>query len=158
MLSDIVSVDERRDHGDAMTSRLEQLCLDKGLKMTEQRRVIARVLSESADHPDVERVYRRATAIDPRISIATVYRTVRLFEEASILKRHDFGEGRARYEETSETHHDHLIDVKTSKVKEFQNEEIEALQRKVAEKLGYRLVGHRLELYAVALNDAKRPP
>jgi Fur family ferric uptake transcriptional regulator len=141
-----------------MPSRLEQLCHDKGLKMTEQRRTIARVLSDSDDHPDVELLHRRATAIDPRISIATVYRTVRLFEEANILKRHDFGEGRARYEETSDSHHDHLIDVQSGKVIEFQNEEIEALQRKVAEKLGYRLVGHRLELYAVALNGAKRPP
>ncbi len=139
-----------------MPSRLEQLCQDKGLRMTEQRRIIARVLSDSDDHPDVELVHRRATAIDPRISIATVYRTVRLFEEASILKRHDFGEGRARYEETSETHHDHLIDVQTGRVIEFQNEEIEALQRKVAEKLGYKLVGHRLELYAVSENGAKR--
>jgi Fur family ferric uptake transcriptional regulator len=140
-----------------MPSRLEQLCQDKGLRMTEQRRTIARVLSDSDDHPDVELVHRRATAIDPRISIATVYRTVRLFEEASILKRHDFGEGRARYEETSETHHDHLIDVQTGRVIEFQNEEIEALQRKVAEKLGYKLIGHRLELYAVLENGAKRP-
>jgi Fur family ferric uptake transcriptional regulator len=141
-----------------MPSRLEQLCHDKGLKMTEQRRIIARVLSDSDDHPDVELVHRRATAIDPRISVATVYRTVRLFEEANILQRHDFGEGRARYEETSDSHHDHLIDVQSGKVIEFQNEEIEALQRKVAEKLGYRLVGHRLELYAVTLNGAKRPP
>ena len=139
-----------------MPSRLEQLCQDKGLRMTEQRRTIARVLSDSDDHPDVELVHRRATAIDPRISIATVYRTVRLFEEASILKRHDFGEGRARYEETSETHHDHLIDVQSGRVIEFQNEEIEALQRKVAEKLGYRLVGHRLELYAVTDGAGKR--
>jgi Fur family ferric uptake transcriptional regulator len=140
-----------------MPSRLEQLCQDKGLKMTEQRRIIARVLSDSDDHPDVDLVHRRATAIDPRISVATVYRTVRLFEEANILQRHDFGEGRARYEETSDSHHDHLIDVQSGKVIEFQNEEIEALQRKVAEKLGYRLVGHRLELYAVAEDGAKRP-
>ena len=140
-----------------MTSRLEQLCLDKGLKMTEQRRVIARVLSESVDHPDVEQVYRRATAIDSRISIATVYRTVRLFEEANILERHDFGDGRARYEEISDSHHDHLIDVKTGQVIEFQNEEIEALQRKVAEELGYTLVGHRLELLGVAIDPGKRP-
>ncbi len=138
-----------------MPSRLEQLCQDKGLKMTEQRRIIARVLSDSDDHPDVELVHRRATAIDSRISIATVYRTVRLFEEASILKRHDFGEGRARYEETSDSHHDHLIDVQSGKVIEFQNEEIEALQRKVAERLGYRLVGHRLELYAVSIAAPK---
>ena len=123
--------------------------------MTEQRRIIARVLSESADHPDVEQVYRRATEIDPRISIATVYRTVRLFEEANILARHDFGDGRARYEETPETHHDHLIDVQTGKVIEFSNEEIEKLQRKIAEKLGYRLVDHRLELFGVPLDGKK---
>jgi Fur family ferric uptake transcriptional regulator len=139
-----------------MTSRLEQLCAEKGLKMTEQRRIIARVLSESADHPDVELVYRRATEIDPRISIATVYRTVRLFEEANILARHDFGDGRARYEEAPETHHDHLIDVQSGKVIEFSNEEIERLQRKIAEKLGYRLVDHRLELFGVPL-DGKKP-
>lgn len=138
-----------------MISRLEQLCADKGLKMTDQRRIIARVLSESADHPDVEQVYRRATEIDPRISIATVYRTVRLFEEANILARHDFGDGRARYEEAPETHHDHLIDVQTGRVIEFSNEEIEKLQRKIAEQLGYRLVDHRLELFAVPLDGKK---
>jgi len=132
-------------------SRLELLCLEKGLKMTDQRRTIARVLSDAHDHPDVEQVYRRATALDPRISIATVYRTVRLFEEASILERHDFGDGRSRYEESPEEHHDHLIDVESGRVIEFREEEIEALQRGVAEKLGYRLVGHRLELYAVPL-------
>ena len=119
--------------------------------MTEQRRVIARVLSEAEDHPDVEQVYRRATEIDPRISIATVYRTVRLFEEANILARHDFGDGRARYEEMPTDHHDHLIDLQSGRVVEFRNEEIERLQHMVAEKLGYRLVGHRLELYAVPL-------
>jgi len=139
-----------------MPSRLEQLCQSKGLKMTEQRRVIARVLSESGDHPDVEQLHRRAAAIDPRISIATVYRTVRLLEEANILERHDFGDGRARYEELSESHHDHLIDVKTGEVIEFQNEEIEALQRKVAEQLGYKLVGHRLELLGIAEDRGKR--
>jgi Fur family transcriptional regulator, ferric uptake regulator len=132
-----------------MTSRLEQLCLDKGLKMTEQRRVIARVLSDSDDHPDVEQVYRRATEIDPHISIATVYRTVRLFEEANILARHDFGDGRSRYEEMPGTHHDHLIDLQSGRVIEFRNDEIEKLQHFVAEQLGYELVGHRLELYAV---------
>lgn len=132
-----------------MISRLEQLCLDKGLKMTEQRRVIARVLSESADHPDVEQVYRRAIAIDPRISIATVYRTVRLFEEANILARHDFGDGRARYEEMPSAHHDHLIDLQSGEVIEFRNEDIERLQEAVAAQLGYDLIGHRLELYAV---------
>ncbi len=120
--------------------------------MTEQRRVIARVLSDSADHPDVEAVHRRATEIDAKISIATVYRTVRLFEEANILARHDFGDGRARYEEATADHHDHLIDVQTGRVIEFHNEEIEKLQRLVAERLGYKLVGHRLELFAVALS------
>ena len=139
-----------------MTSRLEQLCLDKGLKMTEQRRVIARVLSESADHPDVEQVYRRATAIDPHISIATVYRTVRLFEEANILARHDFGDGRARYEEMPSPHHDHLIDLQTGHVIEFRNDEIEKLQHLVAEQLGYELVGHRLELYAIKRGSQRK--
>src|SRR5438046_4952761 len=141
---------------DPMTSRLEQLCLDKGLKMTEQRRVIARVLSDSADHPDVEKVYRRATAIDPRISIATVYRTVRLFEEANILARHDFGDGRSRYEEMPSDHHDHLIDLQTGRVIEFKNEVIERLQRQVAEQLGFRLVDHRLELYPVPRRGKNR--
>jgi Fur family transcriptional regulator, ferric uptake regulator len=139
----------------AMPSRLEQLCIDKGLKMTEQRRIIARVLSDSADHPDVEAVHRRANEIDPRISIATVYRTVRLFEEANILARHDFGDGRARYEEMPSNHHDHLIDLQTGRVIEFKNEAIERLQREVAKELGFRLVDHRLELYAVPV-DAKR--
>ncbi len=123
--------------------------------MTDQRRVIARVLSEADDHPDVDQVYRRATQIDPRISIATVYRTLRLFEEANILERHDFRDGRARYEEQRDTHHDHLIDVESGTVIEFESEEIEALQQKIAEKLGYTLVGHRLELYAKPL-DSKR--
>jgi Fur family ferric uptake transcriptional regulator len=135
-----------------MPSRIEQLCIDKGLKMTEQRRVIARVLSESADHPDVEAVHRRAAAIDPKISIATVYRTVRLFQEASILERHDFGDGRARYEEAPTEHHDHLIDLQSGKVIEFRNEAIEKLQRDVAARLGYKLVDHRLELFAVPLD------
>ena len=135
-----------------MPHRIESLCVDKGLKLTEQRRVIARVLSESDDHPDVEQVYQRATKIDPRISIATVYRTVKLFEEANILERHDFGDGRARYEEAGEEHHDHLIDVNSGEVVEFMNEQIERLQQEVARKLGYRLVGHRLELYGVKLD------
>ena len=134
-----------------MVSRIEQRCIDKGMKMTDQRRVIARVLSEATDHPDVEEVYRRSTEIDPRISIATVYRTVRLFEEADILERHDFGDGRARYEESVDDHHDHLIDVQSGKVIEFNSPEIEALQRKIAETYGFRLVGHRLELYGVPL-------
>ena len=133
-------------------SKLEVLCAERGLKMTDQRRVIARVLSDASDHPDVEAVHRRATAIDSNISIATVYRTVRLFEEASILAKHDFGDGRARYEETPEEHHDHLIDIQSGKVVEFHNDEIEELQRKIAEKAGYRLVGHRLELYGVPLD------
>jgi Fur family ferric uptake transcriptional regulator len=131
---------------------LEQLCHDKGLKMTEQRRIIARVLSEADDHPDVEQLYRRATKIDPGISLATVYRTVRLFEEANILDRHDFGDGRARYEEAPADHHDHLIDIQSGEVIEFTNSEIEKLQHRVAEQLGYKLVGHRLELYAVPLH------
>jgi len=134
-----------------MPSRLEELCNDRGLKMTDQRRVIARVLSDSDDHPDVELVYQRASEIDPRISIATVYRTVKLFEEASILDRHDFGDGRARYEERPEEHHDHLIDVNSGAVIEFTNEEIERLQEAVAKELGYRLVGHRLELYGIKM-------
>lgn len=142
-----------------MISRLEQLCIDKGLKMTEQRRVIARVLSDSEDHPDVEKVYRRAVEIDPHISIATVYRTVRLFEEANILARHDFGDGRSRYEEMPADHHDHLIDLQSGRVIEFRNEEIEKLQREIARQLGYRLIEHRLELFAVPLNkDEPRKP
>jgi Fur family ferric uptake transcriptional regulator len=138
-----------------MISRLELLCIDKGLKMTEQRRVIARVLSDSEDHPDVELVHRRAVEIDPHISIATVYRTVRLFEEANILARHDFGDGRSRYEEMPTDHHDHLIDVQSGRVIEFHNEEIEKLQRQEAQRLGYRLVGHRLELFAVPLGKGE---
>ncbi len=134
-----------------MPDRIEKLCLEKGLKMTEQRRVIARVLSEATDHPDVEQVYRRATKIDPRISIATVYRTVKLFEEASILTRHDFGDGRARYEEAPQEHHDHLIDMNSGEVIEFVDEEIERLQERIAERLGYRLVDHRLELYGIRI-------
>lgn len=131
---------------------IEQLCQDRGLRITEQRRVIARVLSESNDHPDVEKLHERASAIDPGISIATVYRTVRLFEEAGILDRHDFGDGRARYEAAPEAHHDHLIDVETGRVLEFVDPELEALQRRIAEKLGYRLVDHRMELYGVRLD------
>ena len=131
---------------------IETLCHQKGLRITEQRRVIARVLSESEYHPDVEALHARAAAIDSHISIATVYRTVRLFEEAGILERHDFGDGRARYEAAAETHHDHLIDVETGNVIEFVDEELEALQRRIAEKLGFRLVDHRMELYGVALS------
>jgi Fur family ferric uptake transcriptional regulator len=139
-----------------MPSRIEQLCQEKGLKMTEQRRVIARVLSESNDHPDVELLYQRASAIDPHISIATVYRTVRLFEEANILERHEFGDGRARYEDAQKAHHDHLIDLKSGNIIEFRNEEIEKLQRKVAMKHGYRLVDHRLELYGIAMTPEEK--
>ena len=148
---------------------IEQLCHDRGLRITEQRRVIARVLSESRDHPDVEKLHERASAIDPGISIATVYRTVRLFEEAGILDRHDFGDGRARYEAAPEAHHDHLIDVETGKVLEFVDPELEALQRRIAEKLGYRLVDRaaaiglsaRLRLrrrHLVLRPDRRRPP
>jgi Fur family transcriptional regulator, ferric uptake regulator len=133
-------------------SKLEALCSERGLKMTDQRRVIARVLSDATDHPDVEAVHKRAIAIDANISIATVYRTVRLFEEAGILEKHDFGDGRARYEETPSEHHDHLIDIQTGRVVEFHNDEIEELQRRIAERAGYRLVGHRLELYGVPLD------
>ncbi len=131
---------------------IEALCADKGLRITEQRRVIARVLGDAEDHPDVEALHARAAAIDPGISIATVYRTVRLFEEAGILERHDFGDGRARYEAAAEAHHDHLIDVETGKVIEFVDPELEALQKIIAEKLGYRLVDHRMELYGVAID------
>ena len=130
---------------------LEQLCADRGLRITEQRRVIARVLSESDDHPDVELLHQRANAIDAKISIATVYRTVRLFEEAGILDRHDFGDGRARYEAAPEAHHDHLIDVESGTVVEFVDPELESLQKQIAEMLGYRLVDHRMELYGVKL-------
>jgi Fur family transcriptional regulator, ferric uptake regulator len=131
---------------------IEALCAEKGLRITEQRRVIARVLSEAEDHPDVETLYERSSAIDHGISIATVYRTVRLFEEAGILDRHDFGDGRARYEAAPEAHHDHLIDVETGKVIEFVDPELEALQKQIAEKLGFRLVDHRMELYGVSLD------
>jgi len=133
------------------TIDIEALCAQKGLRITEQRRTIARIISESADHPDVETLHERASAIDPNISIATVYRTVRLFEEAGILERHEFGNGRSRYEAVSEEHHDHLIDVESGKVIEFHDEDLEELKRKVAERLGFRLVDHRLELYGVPL-------
>src|SRR3989337_2597315 len=131
---------------------IEALCADKGLRITEQRRIIARILSESEDHPDVETLHERAAAIDPKISIATVYPTVCLFEESGILARHECGDGRARYEAASDEHHDHLIDVETGKVVEFVDEELEALQKRIAERLGFRLVDHRLQLYGVALN------
>lgn len=136
-------------------SRLEQLCLDRGLRMTDQRRIILRVLSESTDHPDVEQLHQRASVLDARISVATVYRTVNLLEEARILDRHDFGDGRSRYEEIPDEHHDHLIDVSSGKVIEFHNHEIEELQRLIAEKLGYELVDHRLELFCVPLRNTQ---
>jgi len=136
-----------------MTSTIEKNCIEKGLKMTGQRRVIAQVLSEASDHPDVEEIHRRASAIDPKISIATVYRTVRLLEENDIIEKHDFGDGRARYEEATETHHDHLIDIKNGRAIEFSNPEIEKLQEKVARDLGFKLIDHRLELYAVPLKE-----
>lgn len=138
-------------------SDIEQLCLDKGMRMTDQRRVIAKVLSESEDHPDVEEVYNRASAIDSKISIATVYRTVRLFEEAGILERHDFRDGRSRYEMQSDDHHDHLIDLDSGEVLEFTNEEIERLQEEIARKMGFKLVDHRMELYGVPLSRTKKP-
>lgn len=138
-----------------MISRIEQLCVQKGLKMTEQRRIVARTISEASDHPDVEEIYRRALQKDPHISIATVYRTVRMFEEAEIIAKHDFGDGRARYEKMSDEHHDHLIDIRTGKIIEFQDETIEQLQEAIAKKLGYRLVDHRLELYGVPLGNTE---
>ena len=126
---------------------IEAICAERGLRITEQRRVIARVLSDADDHPDVEELHRRSVVIDPGISIATVYRTVRLFEEAGILERHDFRDGRSRYETTPDEHHDHLIDVETGVVVEFHDDELEELQRRIAEKLGFDLVDHRMELY-----------
>jgi Fur family ferric uptake transcriptional regulator len=133
--------------------RIEKLCLEKGMRVTEQRQDIARVLSLATDHPDVEEIYRRSTEVDPQISIATVYRTVRLFEEAGIIERHDFRDGRSRYEEASDEHHDHLIDMRSGEVIEFVDEEIERLQEAVARRLGYKLVDHRLELYAVPMDE-----
>ena len=147
----MLTADEREP---ATLDRIEKLCADKGMRMTDQRRVVARVLSQAQDHPDVEALYRRSAAVDPHISIATVYRTVRLFEEAGIISRHDFRDGRSRYEEASDTHHDHLIDMKTGRVIEFMDEEIEKLQDAIAKRLGYKLVAHRLELYGVPSEEA----
>jgi Fur family ferric uptake transcriptional regulator len=142
---------------EAKAADIEALCAAKGMRMTEQRRVIARVLAAaSAEHPNVEELYRRCAEIDGRISISTVYRTVKLFEDAGIIERHDFREGRARYEPIPEAHHDHLINLRTGEVIEFQSEEIERLQTEVARRLGYRLVDHRLELYAVPLDSKKK--
>jgi Fur family ferric uptake transcriptional regulator len=134
--------------------RLEKLCAEKGMRMTDQRRIVARILSSADDHPDVEELYRRAHVIDPHISIATVYRTVRLFEEAGIIAKHDFRGVRARYEEAKDDHHDHLIDMKSGQVIEFMDDEIERLQAAIARRLGYKLVDHRLELYGVPLDEA----
>ena len=133
-------------------SWIEAQCIARGMRMTDQRRVIARVLSDADDHPDVEEVHRRVASFDDRISIATVYRTLRLFEDAGILERHDFRDGRSRYEQASEEHHDHLIDIQSGQIIEFRNEDIERLQEFVARELGYRLIDHRLELYAVPLD------
>lgn len=134
---------------------LEEQCVARNMRMTEQRRVIARVLEAASDHPDVEELYRRAAAIDPRISLSTVYRTVNLFEEAGLVTKHDFKDGRARFEQIPDEHHDHLIDIRSGKVIEFRNEDIEAIQELIANKLGYKLVDHRLELYAVPLEEQK---
>jgi len=135
-----------------MSETIEQKCLSKGVKLTDQRRIIAKIMSESTDHPDVDVLYKRASQVDSKISIATVYRTVILFEEAGIVAKHDFKGGKARYEELNEGHHDHLIDIKTGEIIEFVNEEIEKLQQKVADKYGYKLVDHKLELYGIKKN------
>ena len=134
-------------------SSIEKVCIERGMKMTGQRRVIAHVLSVSNDHPNVDEVHSRAISIDPKISIATVYRTVRLFEEAGLLEKHDFGGASARYEEATDDHHDHLINIKNEEVIEFENEEIEALQRKIAEQNGLKLIGHKLELYGIPIDE-----
>ncbi len=141
---------------DRVKDPIEQKCIEKGMRMTDQRRVVARVLSSSADHPDVEELYHRAAAVDPHISLATVYRTVRLFEEAGVVERHDFGDGRSRYETAGDDHHDHLINIKTGQVVEFFDAEIEKMKEALAEKLGFRLVGHKLELYGVPLEEERQ--
>jgi Fur family ferric uptake transcriptional regulator len=140
---------------DALKS-LEALCAERGMRMTEQRRVIARILEDSDDHPDVEELYRRSSKVDAKISISTVYRTVKLFEDAGIIERHDFRDGRSRYETVPEEHHDHLIDLKTGTVVEFHSPEIEALQERIAREHGFRLVGHRLELYGIPLSKDEK--
>jgi len=147
---------EVHHHENFDPERIESQCVEKGMRMTDQRRVIARVLSLATDHPDVEEVHHRASEIDNKISIATVYRTVRLFEEAGILERHDFLDGRSRYEQVTDDHHDHLIDINTGNVIEFHNDEIEKLQRLIASELGFNLVGHRLELYGVSPERDKK--
>lgn len=135
-----------------ISKTLEELCAEKGMRMTDQRRVIARILQESDDHPDVEELYRRSSKVDPRISISTVYRTVKLFEDEGIIEKHDFRDGRSRYETVPEEHHDHMIDLNTGTVIEFRSAEIEALQERIAREHGFRLVGHRLELYGIPLD------
>ena len=141
-----------------MNETIEQKCLAKGVKLTDQRRIIAKIMSNSQDHPDVDELYKRASKIDSKISIATVYRTVKLFEESGIVTKHDFKGGKARYEELNESHHDHLIDIKTGEIIEFVDDEIEKLQKKVADKYGYKLVDHKLELYGIKkkIMDAKK--
>ncbi|MEJ8309944.1 Fur family transcriptional regulator [Agrobacterium larrymoorei] len=139
-----------------LSKTLEDICAERGMRMTDQRRVIARVLQESEDHPDVEELYRRSSAVDPKISISTVYRTVKLFEDAGIIERHDFRDGRSRYETVPEEHHDHLIDLKNGVVIEFRSAEIEALQEKIAREHGFKLVDHRLELYGVPMKPEER--
>lgn len=134
---------------------IEELCADKGLRMTEQRRTIARVIEESADHPDVEELYKRASEVDPKISIATVYRTVKLLEDFDIIARHEFRDGRARYEASPDDHHDHLINLRTGEVIEFKSDEIERIQEEIARKLGFKLVDHRLELYGTPINSKR---
>ncbi len=136
-----------------MSETIEQKCTAKGVKLTDQRKIIAKIMSDSQDHPDVDELYKRASKIDSKISIATVYRTVKLFEEAGIVAKHDFRGGKARYEELNEGHHDHLIDIKTGEIIEFVDEEIEKLQKKVADKYGYKLVDHKLELYGIKKNN-----
>lgn len=136
-------------------SRIEKVCIEKGLRMTQPRRIIAQVLSDAEDHPDAEELHRRANSLDASISLATVYRTVKLFEDYDIIERHEFRDGRARFEEAPIDHHDHLIDVRSGDVLEFHNEEIERLQIEIARKLGYKLVDHRLELYGIPLEDAE---
>jgi len=140
---------------DDKPTTIEEACVTLGLRMTDQRRVIARIIADAQDHPDVEELHRRAAAVDDRISISTVYRTVKLFEDAGIIERHDFRDGRSRYEPVPDEHHDHLIDLRSGTVVEFRSEEIEQLQEEIARKLGYRLVGHRLELYGVPLDKKK---
>ena len=139
-----------------MSETIEQKCISKGVKLTEQRKIIAKVMSTSDDHPDVDELYNRVSKIDSKISIATVYRTVKLFEEAGILAKHEFKGGKARYEQLSESHHDHLIDIKTGAIIEFVDDEIEKLQKKVAEKYGYELVDHKLELYGIKKNKLQK--